>query len=139
MENLTNIPGLHHIAQEIFLNLDNESLVNCFKVNRLWKNILNSSFWMKKCKLIHSTYSPLTLVMYEFSFVTWPKVVEVTPKNTILEEELAKKLKKIHKCLEKADTKKYGHEDYPIHWAAYYGHVDAIRVLISLFKKNSNN
>ena len=138
MENLTNIPGLQHIAQEILLNLDNESLVNCFKVNRLWKNILNSSFWMKKCKMIHSTYSPLTLVMYEFSFVTWPKVVEVTPKNTIFEEELAKKLKKIHKCLEKADSKKYSLEDCPIHWAAYYGHVDAIRVLISLFKKNSN-
>ena len=30
-------------------------------------------------------------------------------------------------------------EDCPIHWAAYYGHVDAIRVLISLFKKNSNH
>ena len=71
--------------------------------------------------------------------ITWTKVVEVTPKNTTLEEELAKKLKKIHKCLEKADSKKYSLEDCPIHWAAYYGHVDAIRVLISLFKKNSNN
>ena len=64
--------------------------------------------------------------------ITWTKVVEVTPKNTILEEELAKKLKKIHKCLEKADSKKYNIEDCPIHWAAYYGHVDAIKVLISL-------
>ena len=71
--------------------------------------------------------------------ITWTKVVEVTPKNTTLEEELAKKLKKIHKCLEKAYSKKYSLEDCPIHWAAYYGHVDAIRVLISLFKKNSNN
>ena len=31
MENLTNIFGLQNIAEEIFLNLDNESLVNCFK------------------------------------------------------------------------------------------------------------
>ena len=143
MENLTNIPGFQHIAQEIFLNLDNESLVNCFKVNRLWKNILNSSFWMKKCKM----YKPKGAILGEFapayvsfrSFITWTKVIEVTPNNTILEEELAKKLKKIHKCLEKADSKKYNIEDCPIHWAAYYGHVDAIRVLISLFKKNSNN
>ena len=143
MENLTNIPGLQHIAQEIFLNLDNESLVNCFKVNRLWKNILNSSFWMKKCKM----YKPKGAMLGEFaptclsfrSFITWTKVIEVTPNKTILEEELAKKLKKIHKCLEKAYSKKYSLEDCPIHWAAYYGHVDAIKVLISLFNKNSNN
>ena len=138
MENLTNIPGLQHIAEEIFLNLDNESLVNCFKVNRLWKNILNSSFWIKKCKMYkRGEFGPAYYVPFR-SFLTWTKVVEVTPNNTILEEELAKKLKKIHKCLEKADSKKYNIEDCPIHWAAYYGHVDAIRVLISLFKKNSN-
>ena len=63
MENLTNIPGFQHIAQEIFLNLDNESLVNCFKVNRLWKNILNSSFWMKKCKM----YKPKEAILGEFA------------------------------------------------------------------------
>ena len=49
MENLTNTPGLQHIAEEIFFNLDNESLANCVKVNRLWKNILNPLFWMEKC------------------------------------------------------------------------------------------
>ena len=93
MENLTNIPGLQHIAEEIFLNLDNESLVNCFKVNRLWKNILNSSFWMKKCKMYkRGEFGPAYYVPFR-SFLTWTKVVEVTPKNTILEEELAKKLK----------------------------------------------
>ena len=143
MENLTNIPGLQHIAEEIFLNLDNESLVNCFKVNRLWKNILNSSFWMKKCEMYKPKGGRLgesTPAYVSFrSLITWTKVVEVTPNNTILEEELAKKLKKIHKCLENADSKKYSLEDCPIHWAAYYGHVDAIKVLISLFNKNANN
>ena len=92
-------------------------------------------------------YKPKGAMLGEFaptclsfrSFITWTKVIEVTPNKTILEEELAKKLKKIHKCLEKAYSKKYSLEDCPIHWAAYYGHVDAIKVLISLFNKNSNN
>ena len=168
MENLTNNPGLQHIAEEIFWNLDNESLANCVKVNRVWKKILNPSFWLKKC----TTYvSPLDVSIDEsvksaqagqdvlastiastignfLSFghkqnwvnqSAWTKVVDVTRNNTIFEEELAKKLKKIHESLEKSDFKRFGMEDCPIHWAAYYGHLDAIKVLISLFKKTSNN
>ena len=124
MENLTNNPGLQHLAEEIFCSLNIESLENCFEVNRLWREILNPSFWLKKCEKYKA----------EFNYQTWTEVWQVT-KNTIFEKELARKLKKIYKLLEISRIYNLELEDDPINWAAFYGHEVAIKSLITLYPK----
>ena len=51
MDFITKNPGLQHISEEIFLNLDHKSLLKCQKVNHFWGNTLNNNplFWLKKC------------------------------------------------------------------------------------------
>ena len=51
MDFISKNPGLQHISEEIFLNLDHKSLLNCQKVNHFWEKTLNNnpSFWLKKC------------------------------------------------------------------------------------------
>ena len=50
MENITNNPGLQHLAEKILLNLDYEDLEICGMINQSCKYILeNPIFWMKKC------------------------------------------------------------------------------------------
>ena len=49
MENIIINPGLQHIAEEIFLNLDTEDLKICAQINQPCKQILeNAMFWLKK-------------------------------------------------------------------------------------------
>ena len=49
MENLINNPGLQHIAENIFLNLNFETLEVCKDINGASKRILkNPNFWLKK-------------------------------------------------------------------------------------------
>ena len=120
MENLTNNPGLQHLAEEIFYSLNIESLENCFEVNRLWRQILNPSFWLKKCEKYKG----------EFNYQTWTEVWQVT-KNTLFEKELGRKLKKIYKLLETSTIHNLKLEDDPINWAAFYGHEVAIKSLIN--------
>ena len=49
MENFINNPGLQHIAENVFLNLNHENLEKCRLVNEYWKNILdNPMFWIEK-------------------------------------------------------------------------------------------
>ena len=50
MEKITQTPGLHHIAENIFINLGHETLLECKKVNEFWRQILeNPTFWIKIC------------------------------------------------------------------------------------------
>ena len=50
MDLITKSNGLHHIAEMIFLNLDQEQLTKSIEVNAHWKIILeNPWFWFKKC------------------------------------------------------------------------------------------
>ena len=51
MELITKTPGLSHIADEIFLNLNDEILLlECQRVNQRWREIVrNPRFWFKKC------------------------------------------------------------------------------------------
>ena len=49
MDAINKIPGLQHIAEDIFKLLDKESLMNCRLVNSSWKKILDEpKFWLKK-------------------------------------------------------------------------------------------
>ena len=47
---MTENPGLQHISEQIFLNLNNENLLKCQQVNKDWEQIINNpTFWLKKC------------------------------------------------------------------------------------------
>ena len=49
MECITSNPGLKHIAENIFIRLDQETLFACRIVAPAWRNILNNPmFWLKK-------------------------------------------------------------------------------------------
>ena len=49
MEKIIINPGLQHLAEEIFLNLDTEDLKICTEINQPCKQILeNALFWLKK-------------------------------------------------------------------------------------------
>ena len=52
MDQITKSPGLFHIVEKIFFELNHENLLKCEEVNKNWKNILasediNSRFWVK--------------------------------------------------------------------------------------------
>ena len=49
MEKIINIPGLQHLAEKVFLNLEQEDLEVCAMINQSSKQILdNPIFWLKK-------------------------------------------------------------------------------------------
>ena len=51
MENIIRNPGLQHLAEKIFWNLDTEHLKICRLINLSCKQILeNPLFWLKKFK-----------------------------------------------------------------------------------------
>ena len=51
MDMITKSPGLYHIAERIFMDLDQEKLLLCEEVNENWRTILkNPWFWYKKCR-----------------------------------------------------------------------------------------
>ena len=51
MDLITTTPGLFHIAEQIFSNLDRNSLLQCCEVNEHWANILrNPWFWFNRMK-----------------------------------------------------------------------------------------
>ena len=52
MDQITKSPGLYHIAEKIFLELNHKNLLHCEDVNNNWNHILaskdtNSRFWNK--------------------------------------------------------------------------------------------
>ena len=49
MDLITKNPGLQHIAEEIFSNLDRNDLLQCQEVNEYWASILrNPWFWYNR-------------------------------------------------------------------------------------------
>ena len=62
MDLITKTPGLIHIAEEIFSNLDRNSLLECQEVNEHWGSILrNPCFFLNKFFISFSLYL-ITLV-----------------------------------------------------------------------------
>ena len=52
MDAINKIPGLQHIAEDIFKLLDKESLMNCRVTNSSWKNVLEQPiFWLQKLEI----------------------------------------------------------------------------------------
>ena len=50
MDTITKSPGLHHILEKIFMELDQKELDNCQLVNKIWNNIITnkSLHWYEK-------------------------------------------------------------------------------------------
>ena len=49
LEEIINRPGLQHIAEEIFLNLDFRDIMACTEINKSCEEIIeNPIFWLKK-------------------------------------------------------------------------------------------
>ena len=96
MDNLTKNPGLTHIVEVIFLNLNYSHILECSQVHESWKKIQNRpNFWLQKC-----TQNP------EFKNKSaWKKLIQLTSptdhtkedniyhKYTLLEKKLTSFLK----------------------------------------------
>ena len=53
MEKIISNPGLQHLAEKVFLNLENEDLKICEQINQSCKQILkNPMFWLKKFRCL---------------------------------------------------------------------------------------
>ena len=87
MDFITKSSGLQHIAEQIFLNLNNEKLEVCQKVNEFWKDNLNSAmFWLKKC-----AQKGLTGQHY----LEWSNLIK-QPKSQNVEEQVISCLMKMY-------------------------------------------
>ena len=94
MENLTNAPGLQHVAEEIFLNLKSADLEKCIHVNESWRSIImKPSFWFRKCAQVEE------FLENHKNAIAWAKTFKMT-NQTIFEENLTHHLKDICRDLE---------------------------------------
>ena len=56
MEKIINNPGLQHLAEKVFWDLDDENLKNCAQINQSCKQILqNPIFYLKKFEHLSNT------------------------------------------------------------------------------------
>ena len=84
-ESIFNNPGLQHIAENIFSNLNHEDLEVCRTVNQSCKNILDEPiFWLKKF---------IRRGLSRKDQLDWTKAVQLT-KHTDLEKNVLLYLKK---------------------------------------------
>ena len=88
LETLIEIPGLQHLAENIFLNLNYKDLVSCLLINQSSKSFLdNPRFWIKK--LIQRGLS-------RQNQSDWMRAIQIT-KNTDFERNVSFYLKQILK------------------------------------------
>ena len=88
LEEIINSPGLQHIVEEIFLNLDFEDIQACAQINIPCKKVIeNPIFWLKKWRL-----RGLSKKNHE----DWIKAIQIT-RNTPLEENVYAYIKMIIK------------------------------------------
>ena len=85
LENILKNPGLHHIAEIIFWNLNHEELEFCRLINQPCKQILeNPMFWLKKF---------IRKGLPNQDQLDWTKAIQLT-KDTVLEKIVFLYLKK---------------------------------------------
>lgn len=81
MEKFFTNPGLAHIGEKIFQNLEYEDLVMCQNVCHSWKKTLNNpQFWIKSFLIpkIQQDENSRKISNIEISSVTWKKLFEKT-------------------------------------------------------------
>ena len=116
MDGLTKNPGLQYVAEEIFLNLNLDTIKKCVQVNESWRKLLNNpSFWLRKC-IKHGIIVDNKL--------DWEKTVNIT-RNTETEENLMYYLQNISDNI-------VVNKSSPMIWAAEHGHVDVVKSLAPL-------
>ena len=167
LEEIINSPGLQHIAEEIFLNLDFNGIMTCQLVNNSCKYIVDKPmFWLKKWKLRG---------LSDENHRDWVNAIQIT-KNTTVEKnvqayiqmviksghfldipcyinskvvsEFSKELS-FHKALEEKDAGIFQlsallniqyiiYRGYLIQIAASKNQLNVIKVLVPLFDYNPN-
>ena len=119
MDLVTEIPGLHHLAEKIFSVLEDEKLLMCQKVNDFWKRILdNPMFWLKKC---------LKQGLPKEYHLEWTKLIH-HPKDPDVEENVTSYLRNMY------ETKTF---ISPIHTAFIFQDSEIIKIMARL-SKNPN-
>ena len=89
MENIIQNPGLQHITEMIFLNLDFENLQTCQLLNKSCQDVLdNPMFWLKKLRMQKG--------LSEENHNDWTKAIQLT-RNTNVEGNVKLYLQKIIK------------------------------------------
>ena len=120
MDEIINNPGLQHIIELIFFNLDHKDLMNCQLVNKSTKQILeNPMFWLKKWSF--------NLGLSKENQTDWIKAVQMT-KNTNLETKVIRYIQ------QNIIIGHFVDGDTPIHHAAREGHLDVIKFLAPLIE-----
>ena len=157
MEIITTNPGFHHIAQDIFKNLDVKDLMACRRVNKSWKNILdNPIFWcsMLTPKNIRKSWETLVKTLmknngnyFEFQQKILLLLIKLFHKKNskhplelaveMAEEEKYPELVKI--ILEHADPNSYIQNEYhgtvtPIFLGSLYGLHGTVEILLNKYE-----
>ena len=119
MDLLTKTPGLQHVAEEIFQNLNVFDLERCEEVSQSWKAILRKpSFWLQKCRKYYGDSNRI-----RNAWAAWKMAISMVKKkeDNKLEENVCDHLKMVCK----------GKENYqsPIYWASEKGHLDIVKEL----------
>ena len=103
MDQISNTPGLHHIAESIFLNLDYKILLICQTINKSTNEILNDSmFWIKKWSMLGS--------LSKKNQEDWTKAIQMT-RGTKLEMHVISYVKSICKVRKFLDIPCYINEE----------------------------
>ena len=103
MDQISNTPGLHHIAESIFLNLDYKILLICQTINKSTNEILNDSmFWIKKWSMMGS--------LSKKNQKDWTKAIQMT-RGTKLEMHVISYVKSICKVRKFLDIPCYINEE----------------------------
>jgi len=88
LEKVLEIPGLQHLAENIFLNLNFKDIISCLQINQSSKSFLdNPSFWIKKF---------IQRGLSKQNQLDWMSAIQIT-KNTRFERNISFYLRKILK------------------------------------------
>ena len=123
MEFITKSYGFHHIAERIFINLDERKIFDCEKVNTNWRKICrNPWLWFKKCK-----DNGLISLNHEME---WKKVIQKMI-NSNLNEEITDRLIQLYSEKPEGEWRSPFFMVYSR--AAINGYVEVIKVLAPLY------
>ena len=96
MDFITKNPGLQHIVEETFMNLDYENLLKCQEVNSFCEIILKSpAFWLKKC---------VQKGLSNEDQLEWHKLIQTLKTTNFNPEKVTSHLKEIHEKFLTFDT-----------------------------------
>ena len=103
MEKIINNPGLQHLSENIFWNLNYGDLQKCLTINQFCKEILESPlFWLKIF---------IQRGMSEQNQINWSRAIQIS-KNTHMEKHVLNYLSKCTKNVRVVDLPCYMEEDF---------------------------